>query len=387
MWFFYLFALVPVIIGAILLWKNKEIVWQEWIVGTVVAFFVAGLMHIIAITGMTSDEETWSGVITKVSHHPRWVERYTEHHSETTTDSKGNSHTRSWTTTEYDTHYEHWVAHRDFGSYDDTENIEEGLFNEIARNFGGKIVEDGRQSYDHFDGTLSSGDRNIYSANNNKGYIYPVTINKSFENRIKAAPTVFSFVKVPTNINVYPWPSNPDWMHSGRLLGTASVLIDTYKWDCMNSYLGPRKRVNVILVGFGSQPNDYGQWQQAKWIGGKKNDLVICFGGAKRNEPAQWAYVFGWTEKELVKKNLQTIFTQTPINNDIIPMIVEEVTKNYTIKDWSKFDYITINPPAWSYWTYFIIMIITQGCLYFYFASNEHSKNGFNYGIRRYSNY
>lgn len=386
MWFFYLFALVPVTIGAILLWKNKEIVWQEWIIGTIVAFIVAGIMHFIAITGMTSDEETWSGVITKVSYHPYWVERYTEHHSETVRDSKGNSHTRTWTTIEYDTHHEHWIAHRDFGTYNDTQNIEESLFNEITHKFGGKIVEDGKQSYNHFDGTKSSGDRNIYSAYNNKGYIYPVTINRSFENRIKASPTVFSFVKVPTNINVYPWPSNPDWMHSSRLLGTATVFLDTYKWDCMNSYLGPRKQVNVILVGFGNQPAEYGQWQQAKWIGGKKNDLVICFGRATRNEPAQWAYVFGWTEKELVKKNLETIFTENPINNNIIPLVVEEISKNYTIKDWSKFDYITITPPAWSYLTYFIIMIVTQGGLYWYFNSNEYSKKSSFYS-RYYSNY
>lgn len=379
MWVFYVCAIFPVLIGAFFLWKDEQVTWVEWLCGAAASFILAGILHGCAIYGMTADIETWSGVITKVSHCPRWVERYTETHSETVDDGNGKSHTRTWTTTEYDTHFEHWTATRDFGSYSDQENIEESLFREVTHKFGGRIGEDGTQSYDHWDGSVSSGDRNIYSAYNNTGYVYPVTTTKHFENRIKAAPTVFSFSKVPTNISVYPWPENPDWMHSDRLVGTASVLVNHYKWDCMNTSLGPRKRVNVILVGFGDVPTDYGQYQQAKWIGGKKNDLVICFGGATRTETAKWTYVFGWTESELVKKNLQTLLLDHPINDDLIFLIAEEVSKNYVIKDWHKFDYITLDPPTWSYWVFFIFMILTQGGLYIYFHKNEFSKrnNGF----------
>lgn len=374
MWFFYLFALVPVLVGAFFLWKDEKVTWVEWLAGSAAAFLLAGILHACAIFGMTADEETWSGQITKISHYPEWVERWTEHHSETTTDSKGHSHTRHWTTTEYDRHSEHWVAFRNFGTYNDSEYIEESLFNEIKQHFGNKLFDDGTQSNDHFGGTRVSGDDNIYSVNDDSGYVYPVTTTKRFENRIKAAPTVFSFSKVPTNILVYAWPENPDWMHSDRLLGTASVLVNHYKWDCMNTSLGPRKRVNVILVGFGNQSSDYGQYQQAKWIGGKKNDLVICFGGASKGQPAQWSYVFGWTESELVKKNLQSLLVQHPIDDSIIPLIADEVAQNYVIKDWHKFDYITIDPPTWSYWVYFIFMILTQSGLYIYFQKNEFDK-------------
>lgn len=358
--------------------------WVEWLCGTAAAFILAGILHATAIFGMTSDEETWSGIVTKVSHYPRWIETYTEHHSETTTDSKGKSHTRHWTTTEHDCHYERWTASRDFGSYSDEAEISNTLFGEMVRHLGGPMVRDGTQSTSHIGGSRSSGDDNIYSSYNKTGYVYPVTTTKSFENRIKAAPTVFSFSKVPTNIAVYPWPENPDWLNSDRLVGTASVLVNHYKWDCMNTSLGPRKRVNVILVGFGDVSSDFGHYQQAKWIGGKKNDLVLCYGGATRTEAPKWTYVFGWTESELVKKNLQTILMEHPINDAIIPLIAEEVSKNYVIKDWHKFDYITIDPPAWSYWIYFIFMILTQVGLYIFFHKNQFSKSG-GYGRRSWS--
>lgn len=386
MWFFYLFALIPVAVGAYLFYKKDTIVWGEWLGGSAAAFILAGIMHFVAIRGMTDDMETWSGYITKVSHHPEWVEHWVQTHTETYTTGSGKdarTHTRTWTTDEYDTHPEHWVAHRDFGTLLDEAEIEEAVFHSLSKKFGGRVFTDGLQSLNH-GGRRHRGDRNIYSVNNDKGYIAPVTTIQRFENRIKASPTVFSFATVPTNINVHPWPSNDDWMKSDRLLGTASVLIDTYKFDCMNSLLGPRKKVNVIMVGFANEGSEYGQWQQAKWIGGKKNDLVLCFGGATTKKKADWSYVFGWTENELVKKNLQSILMSHPINNDILPLITEEINQNYKIKDWSKFDYISIQPPTWSYWTFIILLALTQTGLYIWFHSNEFHKGGM---MGRVSNY
>jgi len=378
MWIFYICALIPILIGAFLLWKDNEVTWQEWLGGAGAAFLLAGIIHIIAIHGMTDDIETWSGQITKTSHYPRWVEEYEESHTREVpsgTDKDGNTTytTETYYTTEHATHHEHWTVTRDFGSYNDEPEIEEHLFHEISKKFGKEIVEDGIQSCTH-GGHFDGGDNNIYSSYNKTGYVYPVTTIRSFENRIKAAPTVFSFSKVPTNINVYAWPDNSDWMHSDRLLGTASILVDHYKWDCMNSSLGPRKRVNVIMVGFGDVSDDYGHYQQAKWIGGKKNDLVICFGGATKNSPAKWTYVFGWTENELVKQNLMTLLLTHPVDNNIIPLISEEIAKNYVIKDWKKFDYISIDPPTWAYWVYFILLGISQAGLYFFFHSNDFGK-------------
>jgi hypothetical protein len=379
MWIFYICALIPVAIGAYLFLQDVEVVWWEWILSSAAAFLLAGVMHMGVISGMTSDVETWSGQIVKVSHHPRWVEEYEESHTRTV-GSGEDAHTETYYTTEHETHDEHWVATRDFGSDINESNISHSDFNEIGKKFGGKIFTDGTQSTSHFGGSFDGGDRNIYSINNVTGYMEPVTMTQTFENRIKASPSVFSFSKVPTNINVYPWPDNPDWRHSDRLMGTANVLINHYKWDCLNTSLGPTKKVNLIMVGFGNNGPDYGHWQQSKWIGGKKNDLVITFGGATLTKPAQWAYVFGWTENELVKKNIESLLMENPVNDNLIPLIDKEVRNHYTKKDWHKFDYISITPPGWSYGVYFMLMILTQGGLYYYFHINEYSKRSFRYG-------
>jgi hypothetical protein len=399
MWVFWICALIPIAIGAVLLWRNHQVVWWEWLIGTVVALLTAGIMQMIALAGQTTDFESVSGEIVKVAHHPEWVEEYEQSHTRQVasgTDANGNTTytTETYYTTEHDTHEEHWVAHRSFGGWEDTRDIEYETYRQIKKSFGGRIVDGGKQDTDHFGGEYDSGDNNIYETPNDKGVVYPVTATKVFENRVKAAPTIFSFAPVPTNVTVHPWPDNPDWMNSDRVLGTAKGLISTYEWDVMNSLLGPRKRVNVIIVGFGDKPSDYGHYQQAKWIGGKKNDLVITFGGGGKSQPAQWAYVFGWTESDLVKRNLETLFVQKPINDKIIPFVIDEVTKNYIIKDWSKFDYISIDPPTWSYWAYFIVMIITQSVLWVFFHNNREDKDsrgsggyGYGYSFPRYRGY
>jgi hypothetical protein len=365
--------------------KDEEVAWQEWLIGSAVAFLMAGLFHGISIWGMTADVETWSGQIVGVAHYGQWTEEYEQSHTRTVGSGK-NQRTETYYTTEHTTHYEHWTVSRNFGAYEDVQRIEEGLYSQIYNKFGSIINQKDTQRTTHFGGHYDGGDRNIYITHNNTGYLYPVTVNRSFENRVKASPTLFSFAKVPTNITVYPWPENPDWMESGRLLGTASALIDQYKFDCMNTRLGPSKRVNVIVVGFGNKPQEYGQWQQAKWIGGKKNDLVLCFGGGSKTKPADWSYVFGWSESELVKKNLQSILLEHPINDALLSTVSNEISNNYIIKDWSKFDYIAIEPPAWSYWVYFLSMIAVQGGLYWGFRVNDFDKSISNrsYGVNSY---
>lgn len=375
MWLFWAFAFVPIIAGLIMVFLDRKVAWQEWLISTIVAFLMAGLFQLCATIGMTHDIETWSGQVSKVEHHPQWVEQWIETHSESYpcgTDKDGSTTycTRYWTTTEYDTHSEHWEATLDFGKDNYNINIAEGLYNEIKHQLGDRIIDGGTQSYHHF-GVHWSGDNNIYATPNDTHFIRPVTQTKSFVNKIKAAPSLFSYSKVPTNVAVFTWPETTEIFQSDRVMGTAKRCIDTFKWDQMNASLGATKKVNLIIVGFGNQSEEMAHYQEAKWIGGKKNDLVICYGGGSLIEPAQWVKVFGWTEKEIVKQELCSLLLENPINNELLPQIAETVRRDYIIKDWKKFDYITIEPPAWSYWVYFIVVILVQGCLYVWFHLND----------------
>jgi len=361
MWLLYLIAALPILAWAIVFYMDRKVTWWEWLGGSVVGFIVAGIFHLITVFGMTADTQTLSGEITTATHYPRWVEEYEETHSETTTDSHGHSHTRYWTTTEHRTHSEHWGCEDNLGRSLD---ITESFFEQIRQNFNSLDTETPYKS------GFYSGDKHTYVSHNRTGYLYPVTALRTFENRIKAAPSVFSFVKVPTNVAVFAYPANQDWLASNRLLGTAGASIDLFEWDRMNARLGPSKRVNVIAIGFTGLDSSIGDWQQAAYIGGKKNDLVITYGGSDPLHP-QWVKVFGWTEAELVKRNLETIILRNPFDTSILPLLEKEIRQNYQLKDWHKFDYITVEPPGWSYLILLLVMAVAQGGLMFLVNSDS----------------
>jgi hypothetical protein len=358
----YLIALIPSLIGLFLYIFNKRVVWLEWIGSTVISLLFAAAIHILIIFHMTSDVEIWSGKINKAVFYPEWVERYTDTHTYTTGTGK-NKRTHTRTETHYRTHHEKWVAETTLNSEKD---IDELFYKNVVSNFGGKI----KAEYASKSG-FHSGDHNIYTTGDDNGYMYPITEMRRWENRVKAAPSVFSFIKVPTNISVYEYPESVNWLVSNRILGNVPIGIG--EWDKMNTRLNPHKKVNVIIVNFGQKDKSIAIYQQAKWVNGKKNDLVICYGEGDRGH-ANWSFVFGWTEKEEVKRNLETILLNNLINNSIIGIIESEIKANYLIKDWHKFDYITIEPPFWSYVTLLILLLISQSIFWYWATINDFDK-------------
>jgi hypothetical protein len=379
----YLIACIPAIVGAVLWITNKKFNAIEWVVSAGAAFAVAGIIHASVVAGITADVETWSGQMSKAVHHPKWVEKYQKavYKTESYTTTVGSGKNRRTVTrtrsvfshyeTRYRTHHKHWVAHISYGTKSTTQSISEGFYNQIKKNWGGEKCQ---KTVNGYRPGFYSGDRNDYVLQRKTDYIYPAVTTYHFENRVKAAPSVFSFPKVPEGTKVHPYPKHPSWRQSCRLLGHAPGPVSILEWDRMNARLGPRKKVNVILIGFGRQDSSIAHMQEAKWIGGKKNDLVICYGDDK--EKTTWAYVFGWTEKEIVKRNLETILLDNPVDNGIIPLVENEIMENYSIKEWEKFNYISVEPPTYAYLILLGVMLVTQSGIYAWALLNRFNKKG-----------
>jgi hypothetical protein len=379
MWTFYLLSLIPIIVGAVLWALDKEVVWQEWLASALVALVMSCIFHYAAIQGMTGDIETWSGQVTYAHHHTEWVEEWIETHSESYdcgTRENPQTCTRYWTTIEHDTHREHWTVDVSLGSVSEEWEVSYVLYADVMKKFGGRVYISGLQRF-HHGGTFDGGDQNLYTTANETRYIYPITRTFDFQNKIKAAPSVFSFAKVPTNVVVFSWPQTTDNFKSGRVLGTAQGYISNLEWDQLNAVLGPQKQVNLIIAGFGSDDMQIAHYQQAAWIGGKKNDLVITFGGDPKKP--SWVYTFGWTESELCKRNIDTYLLHNGITTNFLPYLKGEVTANYKIKDWKKFDYIRIEPRASYYYWFIGLMIVFQGGLWIFAHMNQFRKDSYGY--------
>lgn len=355
----YLIALIPILAGGVLWVLQRKIVWYEWLLCGAVALLTAFSFNCLAVMSMTADSETWSGQIKVTTFYPEWVEEYEVAIYRTETDSKGNSRqVFDHNEKRYTTHYESWDCD---SSIDTNYTITRNKHEEMTKNFGGH-----RETRHVYKSGFYSGDHNIYVAPNRTGYIYPITTWKMWENRVKAAPSLFSYTEVPPGSHVLEYPTNKSPWLSDRVMGTCEV--NRLEWDRMNARLGALKKVNVIIIGFSGQDSMIAHLQESKWVGGKKNDLVLCYGDG-------WAYVFGWTEKDIVKANLSSLLVNNRVDTSLIPKIEQEITKHYRIKDWSKFDYITVEPPSWSYWVLLLVMGLTQGGVWTWCWMNDMDKD------------
>ncbi len=370
----YLISLIPLAIGGVLFFKNHKIHWAEWLAGTAAALALSGIFHASTFFSLTSDTQVISGQVESVEFHPEWVEKYRQRHESTTTDSKGNTSTRVWYTTEYDTHHEKYFANLNYGrGRKSKDSIDKKKYNELKMLLGNTSVKNGKQSSNH-GGSHYSGDNNIYLTRNTTGYIYPVIGHLHFTNKIKASKSVYTHIKPPKEVNVFPYDFGSIY-NPMRLYGSASKHFDKLTFDRLNTELGPKKKINIIFVGFNTPDEMIAKYQEAKWLGGKKNDLVICYYAPDASKPAQWSCVFGYTDSTLAKRNIETIMLTYPINNDILLKIREEIIANYTIKNWDDFNYISIEPPTSAIIWLIVLMVITQTGLYIFFHKNDLGQN------------
>lgn len=363
MWFFWLTAAAWAIAGLWMWRRSEEITFWEWVAGSITAVLLAAIFQTMAVMGMTDDIETHSAQATNLRHIPEWVESYTYRVPHTVKVGK-TTMTYYTTHTGYQTHYQEWHLLTDTG---DDRSLEPDQYAWAQQVGQGKVTREAgdRRTWKE-DSRMVSGDPQDDIVSGFKVTI-PVTSLHHWENRVKAAPTVFSFPRLPPGTPVWPYPVNHDLLHSDRVLGPAT--ITALPWDQMNARLGPSKHVNVILCRFLQGPEMAG-WQKAAWVGGKKNDLVICYGGPDPKKPT-WVEVFGWTRSELVKANLKTLFLHGPVDNTIIPAVEAEISKNFQARDWHEFDYITIQPPTWSLVTFFLVLGVVQGGLWWWFHNND----------------
>lgn len=383
-WTLYIIAILPLLIGGVFWITNKEVTWLEWIISSVISFAIAGIVHMCAVSSLTADVETWSGQITHAKQFSAWKEYYeyavyrTEYYTKTEyyTDSKGR--TRSRTVRHSRKVFDHWEPtsrwHSEhFKSYSniDTEySISKSDFDFLSKQFNDRAPVAGNRRTGEHNSRMIEGDPNDYLTNNKTGWIQPVTKLVHFENRIKAAPSTFSFLKVPKEVKVFPYPKNDNPFHSDRLIGSAA-LLDALQFDQMNSRLGPNKKVNVILVGMGNVGSFDSQWQESAWLRGKKNDIVIVFGGL--NKKPTWVKTFSWGEG-LALKNIETLLLREGVSNQILPKIEEEIKKNFVRGDWSRFNYITIEMPMGRLWIYIVILIVVQTVFWFLAFKNDFKK-------------
>lgn len=106
--------------------------------------------------------------------------------------------------------------------------------------------------------------------------------------------------------------------------------------------LGAKKQVNIIILFTSVDTPDYFYSVRKKWLGGKKNDVIIIV-GTKNYPDIDWVKVMSWSDSELFKVELQDeLYDLKKVNKsaEFINIISKNVDEKFQRKHMHDFDYL-----------------------------------------------
>lgn len=181
--------------------------------------------------------------------------------------------------------------------------------------------------------------------------LQPYTKIHSFENRVKASSSLFSYIKVENvkRLGLYPYPKLQNHLEDTSLLGVYNYEADI-KLQKMNARLGESKQVRIWVIVFHEKPREQGNLQEAYWVGGKKNEVVITLSIDKEGN-IQWCYPFCWnpngnTSNTEMKAEIRDTLTGKKLDLvNQLDFIQDRVKEKFKRKSFKEFEYLSVEKP------------------------------------------
>lgn len=345
-----LLCLIPVLLMpwiARLIFPHK-IQWLEMLIILVIGTAITAGVYEAGIFSATADVEILNGeVIKKTREHDSYTRTY-DCMCTTSRDSKGNSTTSCQTC--HEEHYTvEWTVYSNVGAF----QID-------------KKDSTWRSVYDSPDPT--------FYTNAKRGD--PVAREHLFTNYVKAAPDslvhAWDVKKYEKMIPDYP-NRTFNFYNINRTLSAGVTVPDVAEWnkDISNvlKTLGPKCQANVIVV-FTNLDQSYMQALEGKWVGGKKNDIIVVI-GTSAYPKIDWVGVSSWTKAEMFKVKLRDDIQALGVVDraQIIKAIETNTLTSFKRREMKDFEYLRyqIEPPTWVLILSIILGIIASLGLSWYF--------------------
>lgn len=192
----------------------------------------------------------------------------------------------------------------------------------------------------------------------------PASIEHEFTNYVKAVPESL-FHDNDTNLlylnQVPAYPQVFNFYHINRVINMAG--IDNGTVQAINSglnnalrTLGWQKQVNIIVILTPINDPSYKYSVERKWLGGKKNDVIIYL-GINKNKQILWADTSTWamnSGNELFQITMRDGLTKMgnagPLDaNKFVTYVTGTISKLFDRPQMKSYEYLKdeISPPTW----------------------------------------
>lgn len=171
----------------------------------------------------------------------------------------------------------------------------------------------------------------------------PASREGTFKNYIKAAPqSLFNNQLLQSPMPEVAYPNVYDYYRINRVLCVGCTVPQVIR-DRVNlrmnmalKQLGPKRHLNIVVV-FTNQPQSYTQVLQARWVGGKQNDIVVLL------NPGQWSSAFSFSKTTLVNYEMQDSINAVKFEGDYADALSDAIiagTKSFVRKHMSEYEYL-----------------------------------------------
>lgn len=212
----------------------------------------------------------------------------------------------------------------------------------------------------------------------------PASLQNSYSNFVKANPdSIFNTSNfahlVDNNYDLPNYPEVHDYYRVNRVLVTDPSLPKNIYRQLNESIsmelrkLGHEKEVNVVLVLTSEESTDYAKALEYKWLGGKKNDVVIVM-GISEYPSINWVKSFGWSSTNRIYLSIEDSFQNKDLDTETFAVQLSTlIREHYTRRPFEEFKYLMdeMSPPLWSVIIAFILNAISAFFIGRYFLRNE----------------
>lgn len=182
----------------------------------------------------------------------------------------------------------------------------------------------------------------------------PASKTQSYQNLVLAASnSLYNTTEFAKYLETYKgalpeYNSNIHSYYKHDKLTTVGVKLTKEERDNWNLQLGnaakkigPIYHANPIVVLVGKHGAEYANALQAKWLGGKLNDVVLVI-GTDDGRSIKWARGFSWSEKSMVDVALRDRILELPglTPEGVSKALIEVVPKAFSKRSKKSFDYL-----------------------------------------------
>lgn len=314
--------------------------------GYLLVAIVLELLLYLGIKRAGKSPEYLSGYTVSVEHHEPWTERVVR--TETYTDSKGNTRTRTKVTYVY--HPDKWLMYYNTGRMI---NISSGLYYEVIKNWQTSCIA----IFPLHINCVSGGGGQRYEWDSLQEHAFTTTYKGLYTNYIINSNSIFKSGAVSeemaTESGLVKYPGFHGEESKAVLVSSHLRISVSPEWErdirLFNAFHGLKNQIHVFVILFDANSGLQTALKQREyWRGGNKNEFTICL-GIDDALNVKWCKAFSWCDLPQMETALESWYLEhsTLDFKELRDWLEENVSTLWKRKEFKDFKYLGKKLSPW----------------------------------------